>query len=1052
MRTPLVLAVLAVGLFSFAILAWPARPAEAAAAGSITLGVDPVTWKFARHAFDRSQYPSASVGKTGDATVSRGYQYDTDTGRLYQNFWGYTYIYFPKPSGVPADAAVDAYLRVIPTPNGWSYPTTASIPVTVDAIAANGWLNYPEGNCREFSDPWSPATCPEAPGLGVALSTQMPLKDGTGTPVTLDASGAARAWFKAGSANHGLKVGTPGGTPTQWNYWQFYGHFYGIGHATAALRPQFVVEWYSRPLGLRTTGSTPSSISLAWDAAGNPSGTLYQVLRNGSVIHEGPALAFTDTGLSAGVTYQYQVRSKSPKGDVSSPSDPVSGTIPNPPGGLAISDLTSTGLRLTWTANGNPQNAEYYAVLTELANGRQVAPGWTPARLQDFAELAPNTAYRLTVRARLGAVESAPAEALAVTTLARPAGPGTVIATQSSITVGWDASGNPPGTHYAGNLIDAASGSVLRDFSWMPETRATFDGLTPGTAYRVVVRARNAAGAETDAVTVAERRTIPRDVTGLAGESGALGWSQTAGRGWVKLTWERAPGADGYLLDVFDGSAYRTFDLGDAAGWDSRESLIYPTEAYLDTFADNTLTTDAWNRVNGGLDLRDTPRKLYRKTPGVRYDATDQYVFHVRPYNESGDAGWKEDEPSHWYRASLPQRTDADAPTVHLAIDGGAAQTGSNAVPLTVSYDDALSGVSEVRFSHDGALWGGWQAVDAAPGTGEFAHPRWNLLAGPGTRLVYAQARDRAGNVSDPAMASIWVAYETTNPTVRVSINGGAETAVHPDVALTVDASSAVSSPAQLEMSVSNDGLAFTDWEPYVGQRRWTLSPGDGLKTVTVRVRNRAGHTGQALAQIRLTSVGGGASIPGSDPPVTVVGATASVSLIGHPAGVALVNHRRVTLRLQPATAMAGFTVSTDGVQYSPVEPLAAHKTMVLPGGDGPKTVYVRFVDGAGVETAVFPVDVVVDTTPPEVQARWLGDASVTTGEFAELIITAADGVSAADALAVSFDRGGTWQPLADTMAVAVTRAGHNLIPVWVRDQAGNERKLHLEIYRTAGT
>lgn len=1024
-------------------------PAEAGGAGSLTLNVDPVTWKFVRHGFDTGRYASASVTKTGDGMVARAFQYNDDRGWVTQNYWGYTYIYFPAPAGVPGDAAIDAYLRVVPTPNGYSYPdTAASVPVTVDALATQAWINYPEGSCTAYSSEWSTATCPDPAALGVTRTTTMPIKDGTGTPVLLDVSGAARAWYKAGSPNNGLKIGTPGGTPTYSWSWQFYGYFYGIQNAASSLRPAFVVEWYNKPLNLRTTGSSSSSISLAWDPNGNPGGTVFQLFRNGTLIYEGTTPAFTDTGLAAGVTYTYQARTKSPKGDASAYSNAVSGTIPAPPGGVKASALGPTSMRLTWTANGNPTGTDYFPVLMNAAGEQLSAPGWTANTYFDFPALAPNTPYRFAVKARIGSVESGWASSPATRTLANPPGKLSLRATQTAIEVTWDANANPDGTQYHPVLADPATGTA-QSAGWTDGTGWTFAGLQPGVNYRVAVKARNADGVETTAV-AGDRRTIPPDVTGLVGANGGLAWSPSDGRGWVTLNWQSAPGATGYLLDVFDGNAYRTFDLGDVTSWDSRIARIFPAEAYLDGFADNTLAADPWNRVQGGLDLRDNPVKLYRKTPGVAHDATGAYMFHVRPYNESGDAGWKWGESAHWYTPTLPVRTDAAAPTLTISINGGAARTELNAVRLELSFADALSGVAAARFSNDGVTWSPWQAVDASPGEGSFTLTRWALHAGPGSRSAYAQVRDRAGNVSDPATASIWVAYETANPAVQVSIDGGAETTASPEVTLAINATSELTSPADLQVQISNDGLSFTAWEPYVSQRRWTLAPGDGLKTVTVRVRNPAGYVGQALDQIRLVSARGAMppEAPGAEPAAAAVGQTAVIARNGQP--VTLVDEARVTLRLNPPPPATGLTISLDGIAYSPVEPVASTKTIILPGGDGPKTIYVRFVDDVGTKSAVHPVDVVLDSTPPEVRAAWLGNASVTTAETAELVLSASDGVSAPDALSVSLDRGASWQPFRETLDVPVPRVGDNALSVWVRDQAGNVRQVPLEIYRLA--
>ncbi|HZT40604.1 MAG TPA: CAP domain-containing protein [Chthonomonadaceae bacterium] len=46
------------------------------------------------------------------------------------------------------------------------------------------------------------------------------------------------------------------------------------------------------------------------------------------------------------------------------------------------------------------------------------------------------------------------------------------------------------------------------------------------------------------------------------------------------------------------------------------------------------------------------------------------------------------------------------------------------------------------------------------------------------------------------------------------------------------------------QMRLSNDGLNWTDWEPYQPHRAWTLAPGFGTRTVFVELRN-----GQTIRQ-----------------------------------------------------------------------------------------------------------------------------------------------------------------------------------------------------------
>ncbi|MET8984627.1 PHB depolymerase family esterase [Nonomuraea wenchangensis] len=85
------------------------------------------------------------------------------------------------------------------------------------------------------------------------------------------------------------------------------------------------------PAGLTASGTTTTGTSLTWTASTDDTGvTGYEILRapgatGGTFAQVGTSAttSFTDTGLSAGTTYRYQVRARDAAGNVS----PVSGTV-----------------------------------------------------------------------------------------------------------------------------------------------------------------------------------------------------------------------------------------------------------------------------------------------------------------------------------------------------------------------------------------------------------------------------------------------------------------------------------------------------------------------------------------------------------------------------------------------------------------------------------------------------------------------------------------------------------------------------------------------------
>lgn len=86
------------------------------------------------------------------------------------------------------------------------------------------------------------------------------------------------------------------------------------------------------PADLRVTGTTTTTVDLAWDAATDNVGvTGYRVRRNGVAVATVPGLTWTDSGRTPGATYSYTVEALDAAGNASAPSGAVSVTLPTPP-------------------------------------------------------------------------------------------------------------------------------------------------------------------------------------------------------------------------------------------------------------------------------------------------------------------------------------------------------------------------------------------------------------------------------------------------------------------------------------------------------------------------------------------------------------------------------------------------------------------------------------------------------------------------------------------------------------------------------------------------
>jgi glucose/arabinose dehydrogenase len=106
--------------------------------------------------------------------------------------------------------------------------------------------------------------------------------------------------------------------------------------------------------------------------------------------------------------------------------------------------------------------------------------------------------------------------------------------------------------------------------------------------------------------------------------------------------------------------------------------------------------------------------------------------------------------------AAATVTVDNQAPTGTVVINAGAAATNSRTVTLTLSATDAVTSVTQMRFSNNGTSFSA--AETFAP------TKTWTLSSGAGTKTVYAQFRDAAGNWS--AAATDTIVLDTTAPTI----------------------------------------------------------------------------------------------------------------------------------------------------------------------------------------------------------------------------------------------------------------------------------------------
>ena len=167
-----------------------------------------------------------------------------------------------------------------------------------------------------------------------------------------------------------------------------------------------------------------------------------------------------------------------------------------------------------------------------------------------------------------------------------------------------------------------------------------------------------------------------------------------------------------------------------------------------------------------------------------------------------------------------------------IVINDNVSATNTPQVSLTLTWSGGGgTGVTQMRFSDDGAHWTDWETAQATraytlPGADEY-------------KTVRVQYRDSLGNASP--VFNDFIRLDTTPPTGTITINNGDSTTASPSVALGLTWTDGTGAGVT-RMRFSDDGAHWTDWETPVETRAYTLPGTEGYHTVRVQYRDAAGN------------------------------------------------------------------------------------------------------------------------------------------------------------------------------------------------------------------
>ena len=283
---------------------------------------------------------------------------------------------------------------------------------------------------------------------------------------------------------------------------------------------------------------------------------------------------------------------------------------------------------------------------------------------------------------------------------------------------------------------------------------------------------------------------------------------------------------------------------------------------------------------------------------------------------------------------------DLDPPAGNITVNDGDPWTNTTSVTLTLSYSDGMSGVSRVRYSNDG-VW------DTEPWESPSATRMWTLETGDGMKAVYFQAMDNAGWLSDTFEDDIGL--DTEPPTGSVTINDGDQWANSTSVSLTLTFADNISGVDA--MRFGNDGVWDDEpWEAPTATKAWTLSPGDGNRTVFYQIRDNAGWESTNTDDITLDTEqpAGSITIDDDEEWATSYYVTLTLTYSDNLSGVSKVRY------------------SDDGVWDDETwQNASTTKLWELLGPDGTNTVYYQVMDNAGHVSPTYWDDIELDAGPP---------------------------------------------------------------------------------------
>ncbi|MEJ2249363.1 MAG: hypothetical protein P8Y97_06855, partial [Candidatus Lokiarchaeota archaeon] len=355
---------------------------------------------------------------------------------------------------------------------------------------------------------------------------------------------------------------------------------------------------------------------------------------------------------------------------------------------------------------------------------------------------------------------------------------------------------------------------------------------------------------------------------------------------------------------------------------------------------------------------------------------------------------------------------DTILPSGSITINDNEIWTTSPNVNLTLTYQDATSGIDQVRFSNDGISWTNWEI----PGSDQI----WTLTSGDGLKTVFYEIHDKAGLIFQTNDS---IGLDTNNPIGSIMINDNEIWTISPNVILTLTYNDATSGVDKVRYS--NDGMSWTSWEDPVDNRVWSLTSGDGLKTVYYEIRDQVGKTSSFVDDIGFDMTNPTGSIIINNNDVWTNSTSVSLSL----------NYNDIT------SGVDKVRYSNDGISWTSWEDPTIIKLWELPIGDGvSKTIYYEIRDNAGLIIQISDT-IGLDTIIPTGSIQINDNDQWTNSQSVILTLTFNDLTSGVDKVRYSNDgiSWSSWEAANPTKAwmLSIGDGPSKIVYYEIRDNAG---------------